>query len=106
MNTVHIGDKKVNIQASMYTAVVYEQEFKADMIKNIASPLWIDSFRALWAMAYTYASIHDEQFPHFNEWIKEATGGINLEEVSAALEQEYALGFFHSTTPKDTDKER
>ena len=103
-----IDGKKVDAQASVFTLVLYEQEFGKDMIKDLFGKTSIDDVeqdgayidftlnnwaaipRVLWAMRKTA----DNSVPRYQEWAKGVTGidmfALN-EEVAAVGDVDFCV---------------
>lgn len=95
------------ITPSVYTLVVYEQEFNSDMLKDLFSGIpedenasasevmsqvgWLDCLKCLWAIERTA----DENTPSFKKWAK-AKSELNLMELFAEMMEEITDAYFHS----------
>lgn len=120
----HDGTKH-EYEATTYTLMVYEQEFKRDMIKDVFGRIdisgaaqnideegnvryidytidnWTAYPRALWAMLRTSEAIARsegrkvESVPQFSIWVVTARD-INLSELSEAVIDECNRGLFHT----------
>lgn len=113
------GYGETEIQATAYTLVVYEQEFKSDLIKDVfgrheadkggkavidfTTDNWLAELRALWAMARTAydlkaargdAAPNDKPQP-FNQWVR-GVGKVNFYKIANAVVSEAMDGFFHT----------
>lgn len=119
---LEIGDYgEVELTATAYTLVVYEQEFGGrDLIADVfgrheakddggsvvidfTSDNWLYELRAAWAMALTAYEIkadrgdaapNDRPKP-FKQWVK-GVGKLNMRALSSALVGECLDGFFQS----------
>ena len=119
---IEIGDYgEVEAVATVYTLVLYEQEFGGrDLISDIfgrhdgedsdegivvdfTADNWLHELRAAWAMvrtAYDLAYDRGDAAPNdkpkpFREWVK-GVGKLNMRELSASIVTECLDGFFHS----------
>lgn len=120
---VRIGDAEVEIMASLYTLVVYEQEFGSDLIKDVfgkhqvqkgdetvltidyTQENWFEEIKALWAMVKTAADLKDskgdlapnDRVPGFNTWAKSNIASqVNMREIADAVFAEAVSGFFRA----------
>lgn len=121
----HSGEE-TEYEATTYTLMVYEQEFKSDLIKDvfgridlsnaagnvdadgniIAMDYTIDNWnsypRAFWAMLKTSEAIarsegrHHESVPPFIQWCLSAGRGISMSELSQIVIDECNRGLFLS----------
>ncbi len=112
-------------EATTYTLVVYEQEFKRDLIKDVYGRIdtrrgasvfdedgnivvadytydnWTDELRAFWAMLKTSEAICKREnrpclpVPSFKQWCLE-TRSIDMGEVSELVYNECQRGLFRS----------
>lgn len=113
-------------EATTYTLMIYEQEFKGDLIKDVfgrvdlrkaaeniddfGNPRYIDYTidnwtaypRAFWAMLKTSEAIaradgeKPERVPDFVEWMMLHTRGIDMTELSNTVVAECNRGLFHA----------
>lgn len=113
------GYGEVEITATAYTLVVYEQEFKSDLIKDVfgkheadeggkavldfTTDNWLAELKALWAMAMTAyelkasrgdAAPNDRPKP-FRQWVQKV-GKVNFYRIANAVVNEAMDGFFHT----------
>lgn len=120
---VRIGDAEVEIMASLYTLVVYEQEFGSDLIKDVfgkhqvqngdetvltidyTQENWFEELKALWAMVKTAADLKDskgelapnDRVPGFNTWAKSNIASqVNMREIADVVFTEAVSGFFRA----------
>ena len=119
------GSGEQEILATAYTVVLYEQEFKRDIIKDVFGRIdlrkaganvdengnvvvldytmddWNAELRALWALlktAYELSKKNNEKrkrIPGFAEWVL-GIGAVNFSEISHAVVAECDRGFFRS----------
>ena len=112
-------------EATTYTLVVYEQEFKRDLIKDVYGRIdttrgatifdadgnivvadytydnWTDELRAFWAMLKTSEAICKREkrpclpIPNFAQWCLE-TRSIDMGEISELVYNECQRGLFRS----------
>ena len=113
------------IVATAYTLLIYEQEFKRDMIKDVfgridlrkaalnydkdGNPVvmdytmddWNAELRALWALLRTAQELATRKgekrdaVPSFQKWVMD-TGAIDMQLVSNAVVEECQRGFFRA----------
>lgn len=126
MATVNFdGTGAKTITATAYTLVIYEQEFKRDMIKDVFGRIdlrraamnydrngnvivqdftmddWNAELRALWALLKTeseLARMRGESvtpIPSFTNWVM-SIGRVDMQAVSAAVVEECQRGFFRT----------
>lgn len=118
-------------EATTYTLVVYEQEFKSDLIKDVFGRIdlrnsqtvldddgnlivvdyttdnWIGYLKAFWAMLKTSEAICRREnrpclaVPSFNQWSLE-TRSIDMAELSSVVVRELNRGLFR-TGAADSD---
>ena len=112
MFEVTIGGEKRNAQVTFYTALIYENEFGRDMLKDffgvqaVKEPVdtsddvvsvdftminWTAASKALWASLKTA----DEAMDPYSIWVKKASGA-NMWLVYEQLAAEMADCFFRS----------
>lgn len=114
------GSGEVEITATLYTLVIYEQEFHSDLIKDVfgnagdggssdkklfdfTTDNWGAEVKALWAMLKTANELADDRgeiapkdrVPQFRKWVK-GIGKVNMKSISDAVFIESMDGFFHS----------
>lgn len=112
-------------EATTYTLVIYEQEFKSDLIKDVFGRIdinrakqnydaegrptaldytmdnWYENLRAFWAMLKTSEAIarsdgrKAEQVPSFVQWCVK-TRNVDMQEILQAVFDECNRGLFHS----------
>ena len=112
-------------EATTYTLVIYEQEFKSDLIKDVFGRIdirkasqnydedgnmvamdytidnWMAELKAFWAMLKTSEAIARRenrmsmQVPQFVEWCL-STRGVDMSEISQAVFDECQRGLFHT----------
>ena len=112
-------------EATTYTLVLYEQEFKSDLIKDVFGRIdirnaaknfdedgnmiaidytmdnWMANIKAFWAMLKTSEAIArrenrvSTQVPSFVEWCL-STRGIDMSEISQTVFDECQRGLFHA----------
>lgn len=120
-HTEGYGD--IDIEATAHTLVLYEQEFKSDLIKDVfgkreqAKDLdgstvvlfdytvdnWNDELKALWAMAKTANDIANDagevapkdRITSYTKWVK-GLGKVNMRDVANAVVSCCMDGFFHT----------
>lgn len=102
MREIKLGDKTIEIKATPLTLLYYKQEFKSDLIGDLAKlekaetdPTKIDMLiilQLVWAMAKTLKGI---KFPKFEKWLGEFES-IDAQDINMMNEimQEVAEGFF------------
>lgn len=116
---IDYGCGKVEIEASVWTLAVYEQEFHTDLIQdfygkvmleededgtgalifNYNSKNWYCILKALWACI----KANNDTTPSFREWAKN-TKGFNMHKIWASLAEVFNENFFRPDTP-DTEEE-
>lgn len=101
-----IDGKTIEAQASVYTLVLYEQEFQSDLIKDLFGKTsledadqgayidftlnnWAAIPRVLWAMAKTV----DNTVPRYQEWAKGITG-IDMFSLNQEIAEAVVDAFF------------
>lgn len=113
------GYGEVEAVATAYTLVVYEQEFKSDLIKDVfgrtelapedpnvldfTEENWMAELKALWAMARTAYDLKAEHGlvapadrpKPFPEWVKRV-GKVNFRDIANSVVAECLDGFFHT----------
>ena len=113
------GYGEVEAVATAYTLVVYEQEFKGDLIKDVFGrheadddgavlidmtlDNWNAELRALYAMVVTAFELRwdrgdaapNEKPKPFKEWAK-GVGAVNMREIASAVVDESIRGFFRT----------
>ena len=120
-HTEGYGD--IEIEATAHTLVLYEQEFKSDLIKDVFGKReqakgndgsvvvlfdytvdnWNDELKALWAMAKTANDLADERgevapkdrINSYTKWVK-GLGKVNMRDVANAVVSCCMDGFFHT----------
>lgn len=120
-HTEGYGD--IDIEATAHTLVLYEQEFKSDLIKDVFGKReqakdsdgsavvlfdytvdnWNDELKALWAMAKTANDLADERgevapkdrIKSYTKWVK-GLGKVNMRDVANAVVSCCMDGFFHT----------
>jgi hypothetical protein len=90
--------KEVEIEATVYTAEVYEQNFKRDLISDLipaenGTIPFINCIRALWAMMKTADYRAGRPTPTYEQWVAD-TGSVNYHELMGAVAEEATGGFF------------
>lgn len=113
------GSGEVEATATALTLLIYEQEFKSDLIKDVFGRTeaaqvrsdavdftidnWFEELKALWAMVMTAyelkadrgdAAPNDRPKP-FKQWVR-GIGKLNFRDVSNAVISEAMDGFFHT----------
>ena len=113
------GSGEVEATATALTLVIYEQEFKGDLIKDVFGKHkadagssdsidftvdnWVKELQALWAMVATAyelkydrgdAAPNDRPKP-FKQWVR-GIGKVNFRQISDAVVSEAWDGFFHT----------
>ena len=115
------GYGEVEMLATMYTLLVYEQEFGSDPIKDVfgkhqidhgdgtvltidyTQENWVEETKLLWAMVKTANDLADERgevapkdrTPSYKKWVKRV-GKVDMHEIANAVITEAVEGFFHS----------
>ena len=115
------GYGEVEMLATMYTLLVYEQEFGSDPIKDVfgkhqveqggetvltidyTQENWFEETRLLWAMVKTANDLADERgdvapndrTPPYRKWVKKV-GKVNMRDIANAVIGEAVDGFFHT----------
>ena len=120
-HTEGYGD--IDIEATAHTLVLYEQEFKSDLIKDVFGKReqvkdadgstvvlfdytvdnWNDELKALWAMAKTANDIANDagevapkdRITSYTKWVK-GLGKVNMRDVANAVVSCCMDGFFHT----------
>lgn len=117
---VHIeGKGDIEIEATAWTLVIYEHEFKRDLIADFygkhdlselgdnsldfTSENWNADLRVLWAMAKTAYELADmrgearpiDKVPSYVEWVK-GVGKVNMHLISKTISEVAQDGFFHT----------
>lgn len=120
-HTEGYGD--IDIEATAHTLVLYEQEFKSDLIKDVFGKReqakdsdgstvvlfdytvdnWNDELKALWAMAKTANDIANDagevapkdRITSYTKWVR-GLGKINMRDVANAVVSCCMDGFFHT----------
>ena len=120
-HTEGYGD--IEIEATAHTLVLYEQEFKSDLIKDVFGKReqtkdadgstvvlfdytvdnWNDELKALWAMAKTANDIANDagevapkdRITSYTKWVK-GLGKVNMRDVANAVVSCCMDGFFHT----------
>lgn len=126
------GSGEQEILATAYTTVLYEQEFKSDIIKDIFGRIdlrhaasnfdesgnvvvidytiddWNAELRALWALlktAYEVSKRNGEKrkrVPGFTEWVM-GIGPIDFHAISRDVVAECERGFFRAGASEEAD---
>lgn len=113
------GSGEVEATATALTLVIYEQEFKGDLIKDVFGKHkadagssdsidftvdnWVQELQALWAMvatAYELRADRGDAAPNdrpkpFKQWVR-GIGKVNFQQISDAVVAEALDGFFHT----------
>lgn len=116
------GTGEVEALATLYTLVIYEQEFHADPIKEVfgkhqvaasdgstmlsldfTQENWFEETKLLWAMVKTANVLADDRgevapvdrVPGFEAWVKRV-GKVNMRDIADKVFQEAVDGFFHT----------
>ena len=114
------GYGEVEAVATAYTLVVYEQEFKGDLIKDVfgrqtaddsnedvvldmTTDNWNAELRALYAMVRTAYELRwdrgdatkNEKPGPYQKWVK-GLGAVNMREIADAVVNESIRGFFRT----------
>lgn len=119
------GSGEKEILATAYTTVLYEQEFKRDIIKDVFGRIdlksaalnfdedgnptaldytlddWNAELRALWALLKTASEVairngeKRERVPGFAEWVL-GVGAVDFTAISGAVVEECQRGFFRA----------
>lgn len=120
-HTEGYGD--IDIEATAHTLVLYEQEFKSDLIKDVFGKReqaedsdgstvvlfdytvdnWNDELKALWAMAKTANDIANDagevapkdRITSYTKWVR-GLGKVNMRDVANAVVSCCMDGFFHT----------
>lgn len=107
---VSIDGKNLEAEASVLTLVIYEQEFQADLIKDLFGKVkievpeddestldftltdWSKLPKVVWAMLKTA----DSKTPRYSEWARK-TKGVNLFELNEQVGDAVVDAFFRPT---------
>ncbi len=113
MREITIGDKKVRVRATPLALLYYKQEFKSDLLGDLAKMEEIEKdlskldtislLQLVWAMAK--ADAYGQKFPKFEAWLGDFES-IDFSDPSfllAAIE-EAADGFLRNTKGNIKDK--
>ena len=121
MFEVSIDGKTVKAEVTFYTAWLYENEFRKDLISDFygvqdLSPVvsldddefkvdftkvnWLAATRALWAAVKTA----DESIPGYNAWMKK-TQGVDTWTVRQRLDEAISECFFRSEAAREETSE-
>lgn len=127
MFEVEINGKKVNAEVTFYTAVLYEEEFRKDIIQDFfgvqdssealivetedgdepkvsidfTKVNWASSMKVLWAAVKTA----NDRTPGYVAWMKKAKG-INLWVLREAIGIEMADCFFRAGAAEEDGQEQ
>ena len=123
MFETEIGGKTAKAEVTFYTALLYEQEFGGDMLKDLfgvqsSDPAlvvdggevvtidftktnWTVLMKVLWAAVKTA----DEFTPNYTAWMRKARG-TNLFLVNQLLSEEIGECFFHTEAAEEGAEEK
>ena len=123
MFDVTIGDKAYKAEVSFYTAVLYEAEFRSDLVADLfgvqgqdRNPFsfkgndlaeidftkvsWLSVAKATWAALKTA----DSSIPSYQAWMKKARG-VNFWDLREALMEDASDCFFRSSATEEEEPE-
>ena len=123
MFDVTIGDKTYKAEVSFYTAVLYEAEFRSDIIADLfgvqgqgMNPItfkgdnvatidftkvgWLSVAKATWAALKTV----DSSTPSYSAWMKKARG-VNFWDLRDAIIEDASDCFFRTPATNEEESE-